>query len=114
MKQATLAAAVGFERFAKTTRRVAFLAAMERVVPWSALCALIEPFYPKPGNVRPPIEIEADAAHLSRVAMVQYAEPGGGGGLYDSLAMRRFVDIISGASRCRDETVWLPSPARGA
>jgi IS5 family transposase len=27
-----------------------FLAEMERVVPWSALCALIEPFYPKPGN----------------------------------------------------------------
>jgi hypothetical protein len=22
-------------------------------VPWSVLCALIEPFYPKPGNGRP-------------------------------------------------------------
>ena len=51
MKQLTLAA-VGFERYAKTTRRAAFLAEMERVVPWSALCALIEPFYPKPGNGR--------------------------------------------------------------
>ena len=48
MKQLTLAA-VGFERYAKTTRRAAFLAEMERVVPWSTLCALIEPFYPKPG-----------------------------------------------------------------
>src|SRR5882672_8706602 len=57
MKQLTLAA-VGFERYAKTTRRAAFLAEMERVVPWSALCALIEPFYPKPGNGRPPIGIE--------------------------------------------------------
>ena len=37
MKQLTLAA-VGFERYAKTTRRAAFLAEMERVVPWSALC----------------------------------------------------------------------------
>ena len=54
MKQLTLAA-VGFERYAKTTRRAAFLAEMERVVPWPALCALIEPFYPKPGNGRPPI-----------------------------------------------------------
>jgi IS5 family transposase len=36
MKQLTLAA-VGFERYAKTTRRGAFLAEMERVVPWSAL-----------------------------------------------------------------------------
>ena len=51
MKQLTLAM-VGFERYAKTTRRAVFLAEMEQVVPWSALCALIEPFYPKPGNRR--------------------------------------------------------------
>jgi IS5 family transposase len=37
-------AAVGFERYAKTTRQAAFLSKMERVVPWWALCALIEPF----------------------------------------------------------------------
>src|SRR6266568_2785251 len=37
MKQLTLAA-VGFERYAKTTRRAAFLAEMERVVPWSTVC----------------------------------------------------------------------------
>jgi IS5 family transposase len=52
MKQMTFAAA-GFERYSKTTRRAAFLAEMEEVVPWRRLCALIEPFYPKPGNGRP-------------------------------------------------------------
>ena len=57
MKQLTLAA-VGFERYAKTTRRAGFFAEMERVVPWPALCALIEPFYPKPGNGRPPVGVE--------------------------------------------------------
>ena len=57
MKQLTQTA-VGFERYAKTTRRAAFLAEMERVVPWSALGALIEPFYPKPGNGRPPVGVE--------------------------------------------------------
>jgi IS5 family transposase len=57
MKQLTLAT-VGFERYAKMTRRAAFLAEMERVVPWPALCELIEPVYPKPGNGRPPIGIE--------------------------------------------------------
>jgi hypothetical protein len=31
---------------------------MERVVPRSALCRLIEPHYPKPGNGRPPIGVE--------------------------------------------------------
>jgi hypothetical protein len=57
MKQLTLAA-VGFERYAKTTRRAGFLAEMERVVPWPALCALIEPVYPKPGNGRRPVGVE--------------------------------------------------------
>jgi len=64
-------AAVGFERYAKTTRRAVFLAEMDRVVPWSALCALIEPFYPKPCNGRPPIGIERTAAPLFLAAMVQ-------------------------------------------
>jgi hypothetical protein len=54
MKQLTLATG-GFERNSKTTRRAAFLAEMERVVPWSALCELIEPVYPKPGSGRPPV-----------------------------------------------------------
>jgi hypothetical protein len=45
MSQLTLAA-MGFERYAKTTRRARFLTEMEGVVPWSALCTLIEPFYP--------------------------------------------------------------------
>jgi transposase, IS5 family len=45
-------------RYAKTTRRAAFLAEMERVVPWSALCELIAPSYPKPGNGRSPAAVE--------------------------------------------------------
>ena len=44
MRQATLATA-GFDRYAKTTRRARFLAEMEQVVPWPALCGLIAPFY---------------------------------------------------------------------
>jgi IS5 family transposase len=77
MQQLTLAA-VGLERYAKTTRRAAFLAEMERVVPWSALCALIEPFYPS--RQWPPAgQGRADAAHLFLPAMVQSVGPGGGG-----------------------------------
>ncbi len=33
------------------TRREKFLGEMERVVPWAALVALIEPHYPKSGRV---------------------------------------------------------------
>jgi len=46
MKQTTLSAG-GFDRYGKTTRHAAFLAEMNRVVPWPALCALIELVYPK-------------------------------------------------------------------
>ena len=92
MKQLTLATA-GFERYAKTTRRAAFLAEMERVVPWPALCALIEPFYPKPGNGRPPVGVE----RMLRIYFVQQwfnlSDPTVEEALYDSLAMRRFVGI---------------------
>src|SRR5437764_9930654 len=92
MKQLTLAA-VGFERYAKTTRRAAFLAEIERVMPWPALCALVEPFYPKPGNGRPPVGAE----RMLRIYFLQQwfnlSDPAVEEALYDSLAMRRFVGI---------------------
>ncbi len=37
----------GFERHRKPTRRDAFLAEMDQVVPWAELCAVIAPHYPK-------------------------------------------------------------------
>ena len=55
MKRAqTTLASTGFEKYTKTTRRAQFLAEMDRVVPWRALCARIEPIYPTAGNGRPP------------------------------------------------------------
>jgi hypothetical protein len=48
----------GFERYTRKTRRAAFLEEMEQVVPWRELCALVEPYYPKPGNARPPVGVE--------------------------------------------------------
>ena len=103
MKQLTLAT-VGFERYAKTTRRAAFLAEMERVVPWPALCKLIEPFYPKPGNGRPPIGIE----RMLRVYFLQQwfnlSDPAVEEALYDSQAMRVFVGIDLGREPVPDET----------
>jgi hypothetical protein len=42
MRQLTLATAE-FERYGKTADRAPFVAEMERVIPCSALCGLIEP-----------------------------------------------------------------------
>ena len=62
MKQQTLAMAAdqnnGFEQSRKPTRREEFLRTMETIVPWAALCQVIEPHYPKAGNGRPPIGLE--------------------------------------------------------
>ena len=103
MQQLTLAT-TGFERYAKTTRQVAFLAEMERVVPWPALCELIEPFYPKPGNGRPPVGV----ARMLRIYFLQHwfnlSDPAVEEALYDSLAMRRFVGIDLGREPVPDET----------
>src|SRR5213078_142064 len=103
MKQLTLAT-VGFERYAKTTRRATFLTEMERVVPWPALCGLIEPFYPKPGNGRPPVGVE----RMLRIYFLQHwfnlSDPAVEETLYDSLAMRRFVGIDLGREPVPDET----------
>jgi IS5 family transposase len=54
MKQQTLAMAAdlesGFEQHRKPTRREEFLKTMQAIVPRSALCEVIEPYYPKAGN----------------------------------------------------------------
>ena len=103
MKQMTLSAG-GFERYGKTTRRAAFLAEMNRVVPWAALCAVVEPVYPKAGNGRPPIGVE----RMLRIYFLQQwfnlSDPGVEEALYDSLAMRDFVGIDLGREPAPDET----------
>ena len=103
MKQLTLATA-GFERYAKTTRRAVFLAEMERVVPWRALCGLIEPFYPKPGHGRPPIGVERMLRLYFLQQWFNLSDPAVEEALYDSLAMRRFVGIDLGREPVPDET----------
>jgi IS5 family transposase len=86
MPQLTLAT-TGFERYAKTTRRAAFLSEMDQVVPWRELCALIDPVYPKPGNGRPPIGLE----RMLRIHFLQQwfdlSDPGVEEALYESLAV---------------------------
>jgi len=103
MKHLTFSAA-GFERYGKTTRRAAFLSEMEKVVPWAQLCGLIEPFYPKPGNGRPPYGLE----RMLRIYFLQQwfnlSDPGVEEALYDSATMRDFAGIDLGREPAPDET----------
>jgi transposase len=70
MRQLTLATA-GFDKHSKQTRRTAFLAEMEQVVPWCELCAVVEPLYPKPcfGKLAPTevvLEARCGSHHWAR------------------------------------------------
>ena len=111
MKQQTLAVAAdhgaGFERYRRPTKRDAFLATMEQIVPWQALCSVIEPHYPRAGNGRPPIGLE----RMLRMYFVQHwfnlADEACEEALLDSAALRRFVGIDLGRERVPDGTTLL-------
>ena len=106
MRQLTLATA-NFDKHHKPTRRASFLAEMERVVPWHELCAVIEPFYPKRGNGRPPIGLE----RMLRLHFLQHwfnlSDPAAEEALYESVSMRQFVGIDLGREPAPDETSIL-------
>lgn len=105
MPQLTFATAPGFETFRKTTRREVFLAEMHQVVPWAALCAVIEPVYPQPAEAgRPPVGVD----RMLRIYFLQQwfnlSDPAVEEALYDSTAMRTFVGIDLGREPVPDET----------
>lgn len=103
MKQTTFAEG-GFERYAKTTKRAVFLSEMNQVVPWSMLCELIEPHYPKAGNGRPPVGVE----RMLRIYFLQQwfnlSDPAVEEALYESVSMRSFANIDLGNEPVPDET----------
>ena len=111
MKQQTLAMAAdqvgGFEQYRRATKRDVFLGTMNEIVPWSELCELIEPHYPKPGNGRPPVGLQ----RMLRMYFVQHwfnlADEACEEALLDSTALRRFVGIDLGRERVPDGTTLL-------
>ena len=64
-------------------------------------CSLIEPFYPKPGNGRPPIGVERMLRMYFLQQSFNLSDPAVEEALYDSRAMRRSSGSISAASRFR-------------
>jgi len=97
-----------FEHDRKPTRREIFLEEMDRVIPWQELCAVIEPFCPKPiGAGRQPIGLE----RMLRIHFLQnwfnLSDPAMEEALYDSRAMRPFARIDLGEKPAPDETTIL-------
>lgn len=95
IKQQILAMAAdqSFDNYRKPTRHNEFLKTMQAIVPWAELCEVIDPYYPKAGNGRPPIGLE----RMLRIHFVQpwfnLADLACEEALYDSASLRRFVGI---------------------
>ena len=111
MKQQSLETS-GFEKYRKKTRKEIFLEQMNEIIPWTTLCKIIEPFYPKASTLggRPAIGIE----RMLRIHFLQHwfelSDPGAEEALYDSRAMRQFVGVDLGKEPVPDD---LGTPLRG-
>jgi len=100
-------ASLAWKAKGKVTRREHFLAEMDAVIPWTALLALIEPHYRKPGNGRRPLGLEK----MLRIYFLQQwfnlSDPQAEDTIYDSESMRRFARVELGEDQVPDETTIL-------
>jgi IS5 family transposase len=107
MKQMTLATGTGFELHSRPTRKAEFLAKMERLMPWSELCALVEPYYPKAGNGRPPIGLERMLRMYWVANWFNLADEACEESMYDIPVFREFCGFDLGRERIPDATTLL-------
>ena len=106
MTQSTLATG-GFDAHSKTTRKAAFLARMDKLMPWTALFALIEPHYPKAGNGRPPRSLETMMRMYFVASWFNLADEACEDALYDISAFRDFCHVDLGREGVPDATTLL-------
>ncbi len=91
----------------KRTRRREFLEEMDRVVPWTALVALIAPYLPEGKRGRPPFPVEA----LLRIHFMQQwftlSDPAMEEALHDMPLFRDFAGLGGWDDRLPDESTIL-------
>ena len=106
MKQTTFSS-LAWNGKKKTTRREAFLAEMEQVIPWESFTKRIEPVYPKAGAGRQPHPLE----RMLRIHFMQIwfnlSDPQAEDSLYDIESMRRFAGIELESDAIPDESTIL-------
>jgi IS5 family transposase len=107
MKQQTLAMQSGFEKFGRKSKRELFLEEMDKLVPWAALVALIDPHYPKGKNGRPPVGLERMLRLYFLQQWFNLSDPGLEDALYESPVLRLFAGIDLGREPAPDETTIL-------
>ena len=106
MTQSTLAVG-GFDAHSKVTRKAAFLARMDKLVPWTALVELIEPHYCKAGNGRPPRDLSTMLRMYCVANWFNLADEACEDAMYDIVAFREFCRIDLGRQGVPDATTLL-------
>ncbi len=105
--QQTSLATTGFELASKRTRKRAFLAEMDQVIPWSDLLVLIAPHAPAGRTGRPPFAVEV----MLRIHLLQqffgHSDPAMEEALHDIPLYREFAHLDAGMSRMPDESTIL-------
>lgn len=98
---------LGLNLSTKRTRKREFLDEMERVVPWTALVQVVQPYYPKAKTGRPPFGIET----MLRIHYLQQwfalSDPAMEEALHDMPVFREFAKLEDGVTRLPDETTIL-------
>lgn len=105
--QQTLASQASFEKHGRKSKRELFLDQMNQVVPWSELLALVEPFYPKAGNGRQPVELAIMLRTYFLQQWYSLSDPGMEEAFYESPVLRRFAGVDLGVAAAPDETTIL-------
>jgi transposase, IS5 family len=106
MTQSTIAIG-GFDSHSKVTRKAAFLARMDKLVPWTALEELIEPHYPKAGGGRPPRDLSTMLRIYCVANWFNLADEACEDAMYDIIAFRDFCCIDLGRQGVPDATTLL-------
>ena len=92
---------------AKRTRKREFLDEMNRVVPWTALVALVAPFAPEGRRGRPPFDVET----MMRIHFMQQwftlSDPAMEEALHDVPLFREFAGLDNWNMRLPDESTIL-------
>src|SRR5258708_6939779 len=107
MRQQTLAAQRGFEKYGRKSKREGFLEEREQSVSGAELQGVVEPHYPKGERWRSPV----GASVMQRVYVLQQwvklSDPGAEDALYESPVLRRLAGVDLGRAQVPDESTIL-------
>ena len=106
MKQLSFAS-LAYKNKKVVTKRERFLNEMNQVIPWKRLLKVIEPYYPKAGNGRPPLPMEV----MLRIYFLQQwyglGDQAAEESLYDMESMRNFAKLELVEDAIPDESTIL-------